>query len=307
MKKSLALLLFALCLLFPGLLSAGTAAPQPRLVAIGAPAVEILCALGLGDRLIARSSWETFPPSILSLPEIGSPYQPNLERLLLLKPDLVLLDGRLGPLAGQMERYGIKTLSVEAYNPSEVIPAVRRLAERFGSKERGEELIGDLLRIAETTKNITRHIPEEKKATGVMLTGLTDQFCVAPESGCTLLEDAGARNLAAGTGQPFPLISREWLVSRSPDFLLVPEKKSESSEHKREAFQRKFSRVMAGRGRILFMEEELTFGLRSFLGTCRLAAELYPGSVQPESFETMMNGFMNKYFFQCSGEEKAAP
>ena len=307
MKKSLAFLFLALCLLFPGLLPAGTAVPQPRLVAIGAPAVEILCALDLGDCLIARSSWEIFPPSILDLPEVGSPYQPNLERLLLLKPDLVLLDGRLGLLAGQMERYGIETLSVEAYNPGEVIPAVRRLAERFGCTERGEELVGDLLRIAEATKSITLCIPEEKKAAGVMLTGLADQFCVAPESGCTLLEDAGARNLAAGTGQPFPLISREWLVFRSPDFLLVPVKKSEDSEQKREAFRRKFSRVMAGQGRILFMEEELTFGLRSFLGTYRLAAELYPGAVQPDAFETMMNGFMNKYFSQASDEEKAAP
>ncbi|WP_458401076.1 ABC transporter substrate-binding protein [Mailhella sp.] len=307
MKKSLTLLFLTLCLLFPGILPAGTAAPQLRLVAIGAPAVEILCALGLGDRLIARSSWERFPPFILDLPEVGSPYQPNLERLLLLKPDLVLLDGRLGSLAVQMERYGIETLSLEAYNPNEVIPAVRRLAERFDCEERGEELIGDLLRIAKATKNIAGSIPEEQKASGIMLTGLADQFCVAPESGCTLLEDAGTRNLAAGTGQPFPLISREWLACRAPDFLLVPEKNSSSSERKREAFRRKFSQLLSGQRLILFMEEEQTFGLRSFLGSYRLATELYPGSVQPDAFETMMNGFMNKYFPQVSDEEKAAP
>ena len=306
MRKRFSLFLAALFLLLVGLSPSAPASGSPaRVVAIGAPAVEMLCALGLEDRLIARSSWETFPPSILDLPEVGSPYQPDLERLLLLKPDLVILDGRLGLLAGQMERCGIEVLPVEAYNPDEVVPAVRMLAARFDCRERGEELAGDLLRIAEATARIVRRVPEEERAAGLMFTGLFDMYCVAPESGCTLLENAGAVNLAAGMGQPFPLISLEWLAFHAPDFLLVPQKLSEGAERKREEAGRRLSRALSGRARLIFMEEELTFGLRSFLGALRLAAELYPELIRPDAVEAEQARFMNRYFPKAL--EKAVP
>ncbi|MBQ4326138.1 MAG: hypothetical protein IJC28_04420, partial [Mailhella sp.] len=57
--------LFALFLALPGLASAAPeAGHELRLIALGAPAVEMVCALGLEHRLAARSSWDSFPPSI---------------------------------------------------------------------------------------------------------------------------------------------------------------------------------------------------------------------------------------------------
>ena len=296
MKKSLAFLCLALCLLFPALLPAGTAVPQPRLVAIGAPAVEILCALGLEDRLIARSSWDSFPPAIQGLPDIGSPFQPNLERILSLRPDLILMDGRLGILAEQMKTCGIDVLPVNAYNPAEVIPAVASLSKRFGIEERGTLLAAELGSMRELVQERLAGLPEQERKRGFMLTGVADLFCVAPESGCTLLEDAGARNLAAGRGSPFPLLSRESLAFEKPDFLLVPIKSGDSAERQKRAFEQRIVAVLPGRSHAVFMEEGLTFGLRSFLGALQLAAELFPSRLGKEEADQRQSAFLKKFF-----------
>ena len=288
--------LFVLFLALPGLASAAPEAGRElRLITLGAPAVEIVCALGLEHRLAARSSWDSFPPSIQALPDIGTPYQPSLERILSLKPDLILLDSRLGTLPEQMRACGVEVLPVNAYNPAEVIPAVEALAKRLGVERRGDELAAELSALRDFVRERLAGLPEQERKGGFMLTSAADLFCVAPESGCTLLEEAGARNLAAGRGSPFPLLSLERLAAAKPDFLLVPTKAGQAVRQKA-AFERRIRSVLPEACRAIPLEEGHTFGLRSFLGMLELAAELYPARITPEEAQRRKSAFLEAFF-----------
>lgn len=278
-----------------------------RVIAIGAPSVEIVCALGLEDKLIARSSWDSFPHSILHLPDIGNPFQPDIERLASLKPDIVLMDSRLGSLSEHLERCGIEVLPVNAYNPSEIIPAVRNIAKFFKVEKRGSMLVAALCSIAGLVDTGLSGLSDHEKKKGLLFTGSSDLFCTAPESGCSLLEDAGASNLAAGMGHPFPLISQEVIQLAKPDFLLVPIKANTEADRQKSAFFKRMKTAIPKSCRVLFLEEGLTFGLRSFLGTLRLATELYPSRFQKGLFDQTEQAFLMTFFPRATTASTTRP
>jgi len=70
-------------------------APATRVVALYGGLNEILAGLGLTDRIVARTEADHEPAAIEHLPVIGTHMRPNLERILAVRPDLILqLAGR---------------------------------------------------------------------------------------------------------------------------------------------------------------------------------------------------------------------
>jgi iron complex transport system substrate-binding protein len=64
--------------------------PAKRIVALYGAFNEILAGMGVTDRIAARTEADDQPPAIAGLPVIGTHMRPNLERVLAVKPDLVL-------------------------------------------------------------------------------------------------------------------------------------------------------------------------------------------------------------------------
>ena len=292
-----------LCLLCTCLLSlhateagASRSDHERRLIALGAPAVELVCALGLTESLVARSVWDTFPPAVQTLPAVGDPFQPDVERILSLEPDLILTDGRFGRMAERMKPLGLEVFPVEGYHPSEVIPAIKRLAKRLDCEQKGAELVAELEALKGFVEGKLAGISSEERPSGIMLTDSRELFCVATESGNTFLEEAGAVNLASGLGNPFPLLSREWLAVQKLDFILVPVKERMDAQREIQALWKRLGMLLLPDCRVVTMEEGLTFGLRSFLGMLKLATELYPTRFEGKDFAEKKAAFMQAFF-----------
>lgn len=75
-------------------------APPQRIVSMIPSDTETVCALGACDRLVGVDALSDWPARVASLPRLGNANDPNLERLVALKPDLVLTDEYSG-LAGR--------------------------------------------------------------------------------------------------------------------------------------------------------------------------------------------------------------
>jgi iron complex transport system substrate-binding protein len=86
-----------------------------RVVSLSPSLTEIVHELGYGNRLIGRSSYCDFPPVILSITDVGSGANPDIDKIISLSPSLVLTTS---PLSGmdmfRMEQSGIKTLTIPA-------------------------------------------------------------------------------------------------------------------------------------------------------------------------------------------------
>ena len=68
-------------------------ADGPRIISLAPSTTEIVCAIGLEDNLVAVSTYCDYPPDVKNKEKAGSFSEPNLEKILSLKPDLILATG----------------------------------------------------------------------------------------------------------------------------------------------------------------------------------------------------------------------
>lgn len=124
--------------------------PPQRVVVAGIPLYsEILVALGQTDRIVGVASSSENPPEVAGLPEIGPVYQPNLEAILALEPDLVL--GASPTLREQLEALGIVVLSGGSYGMwisdiAGVLETIELVGKALGVEEKARPFIGSIAR-----------------------------------------------------------------------------------------------------------------------------------------------------------------
>jgi iron complex transport system substrate-binding protein len=88
------------------------AEPAHRIVSLAPHATELLFAAGAGDRIIGTAEYSDYPPAARAIPRIGSALYIDLERIIGLKPDLVVA-WRSGNLREPVER--LRTLGIPVY------------------------------------------------------------------------------------------------------------------------------------------------------------------------------------------------
>jgi iron complex transport system substrate-binding protein len=111
------------------------AADEPRRIISLVPATtEMLFAIGAGDRLAGVSNYDRFPPDVARLPKVGGLLDPDVERLLSLKPDLVIVYDTQADLKRQLERARIPMFGYVHRGLPDITDTMRALGERIGMK-----------------------------------------------------------------------------------------------------------------------------------------------------------------------------
>jgi iron complex transport system substrate-binding protein len=136
---SAALLLLALagCNRTPGLPPSGDAR---RIITLAPSLTETVFALGLGSRVVGVDSFSAWPAAVAALPRLGGLIDPNLERVVTLRPDLALLLPSEQVAAAKFASLGIATLIVPTETLDDVERSFTMIARRCGMPEAGTRL-----------------------------------------------------------------------------------------------------------------------------------------------------------------------
>ena len=111
-------------------------APAQRIVSLAPHLTELVFAAGAGDRLVAASDYSDFPPEAARLPRVASATGIDLERLLVLKPDLVLawrLDATAKAL-DRIESLGLPLAYLEPHRLEEIARALEVVGTLAGTQ-----------------------------------------------------------------------------------------------------------------------------------------------------------------------------
>lgn len=118
---------------------------HPRRIVSLIPALtEVLFAIGAGPQVAAVSSFDKYPPEIERLPRVGALVDPDLERILSLRPDLVLVYGSQGDLRTQLGRAKIPIFLYQHAALADVPATIRDLGARVGRREAADRLAADI-------------------------------------------------------------------------------------------------------------------------------------------------------------------
>ena len=101
----------------------------------------MLFAIGAGQQVVAVSSFDEYPPEVKNLERVGALLDPNLERILALKPDLVIVYGSQEDLIAQLKRAGIPDFSYRHAGLAGVTTTITQVGDRVGRSREAAALV----------------------------------------------------------------------------------------------------------------------------------------------------------------------
>lgn len=113
-----------------------------RVVSLIPAVTEMIFAMGEGARLAGVSDYDRYPPQVLTIARIGGLLDPNVEKILSLRPDLVVLYGTQQELKERLERTKVPYYSYEHRGLADITQTVRSVAARLGVSAAGDRLAG---------------------------------------------------------------------------------------------------------------------------------------------------------------------
>jgi iron complex transport system substrate-binding protein len=192
-----------------------------RVVALLPAAAEIVVALGAADRLVARTDYDTHP-ALVGLPSVGGGLTPSLERLALLRPDLVVTwpDNASRALVPHLRALGAEPLAVETETVEDVLWTACELGRRVGRLAAADSLV----RALRAELDAVRRAVEGRPPPSVLYVVWHDPPTVAGHGSFidALVGIAGGRNAFADARGLWPQVSLEAVVDRQPDVLVLP-------------------------------------------------------------------------------------
>ena len=123
----------------------GAQSTAPRRIVSLVPAVtEMLFAMDAGSRVVGVSSYDAFPPEVNRLAKVGALVDPDFERILSLRPDLVVVYGSQSELIGRLQRAGIASLPYRHAGLGDITRTIRDVGGRVGHAAEAERLARSL-------------------------------------------------------------------------------------------------------------------------------------------------------------------
>ena len=108
--------------------------PPQRIVSLLPSLTESVCALGKCSALVGVDRFSNWPKSIQELPKLGGMGDINIERIVQLKPDVVLLE-KASPVIARLNDLGIKTFALDIKSMGDEERALQKLDRVLGTSE----------------------------------------------------------------------------------------------------------------------------------------------------------------------------
>lgn len=206
---------------------AGAAAPQAdappprRVVSLNPSLTAIALALGAQDALVGVDDFSARQePGVASLPRVGGLYDPSLEAVVGLRPDLVMLvpSAEQRDFRARLEAVGIPLLALDPRTFDDVLRSIETLGARLGRADAARERV----RAIEARRaEVERSAAARPRVRLVLVLQRDPLFLVGAGSFIDeMVRSAGGENLAAALGEPYPRASLEWLLAEAPDLVL---------------------------------------------------------------------------------------
>jgi iron complex transport system substrate-binding protein len=194
-----------------------------RIVCIVPAVTEMLFAIGAGPQVAGVSSFERYPPEALTRPAVGALLDPDVERIISLRPDLVIAYGSQGDLRAQLARAKIPVFAYSHAGLADVTATLREIGRRTGHAAKAEQLAAAIERRIDAVRARTAARPRPRTLIVFGREALSLRGIYA--SGGVgfvhdIVEAAGGANVFADVAQQAIQASTEQILARRPDVVL---------------------------------------------------------------------------------------
>jgi iron complex transport system substrate-binding protein len=193
-----------------------------RLVSLAPSITETLFALGLGDEVVGDTDYCEYPPEARQKPHVGSILNPSLEKIVSLKPDLVIgsPEANRRETADQLARLRIPIYGVKARSLEETLRSIEDLGRVLGHEAAGRALAE---RLRQRVAAVERRAATRRHPRVLFVVWYRPLTTAGPHSFIDdVLRRAGGLPVTEDLEGEWPRISLEEALRRDPDVILFP-------------------------------------------------------------------------------------
>ena len=197
----------------------------PHRVVSHVPSItETLFALGLNERIVGVSDYCDYPGEAKLKPSVGNYFNPSIENIVALNPDLVLTDGHSQNIT-QLDELGITYLVIDPKDIDGIFKDIELLGKVTGTERKARKLIKDTQDSISQVLALVEDAPKFRVFYIIDATDLTLPWTAGPGSFIdTFITMAGGENIAAEAQGAWVKFSIEEIVSSDPEIIILPAK-----------------------------------------------------------------------------------
>jgi iron complex transport system substrate-binding protein len=186
-----------------------------RVVSLSPAMTEVIFAIGGADYLVGVTTYCDYPDSAKKIYKVGDFSNPSVERILSLKPDLVIVNiPEQRRIKEQLEKYGIRTFPTSPKSIDDIYKDIINIGRILKKEEGADSLV-------EYMKANIRDLGRKKRKTYI-------EICAQPLITIgrysylnELIEMAGGENIFGDLEKDYPVINQEQVIMRNPDIIIV--------------------------------------------------------------------------------------
>ena len=191
--------------------------PQ-RIVSLLPSLTETVCALGACARIVGTDRFSNSPTSVIALPKLGGLEDAQIERIVALRPDVVLATPS-ARVIDRLEALGLKVVVFESRTHADVQRSLRALGQLLGAAAEADKVWAGIERELDEA---AARVPAALRGQRVYFEIGATPYGAGPASfiGQTLGRLGMANAIAPGLG-PFPKLNPEYVVRAQPDIVMA--------------------------------------------------------------------------------------
>jgi iron complex transport system substrate-binding protein len=203
--------------------AATTVATPRRIVSLVPALTEMLFAIGAGPQVVAVSSFDEFPAEVKKLPRVGALLDPDTERILALRPDMVVVYGSQVDLQAQFARAKVRTFVYQHGGIETIFDSIGKLGAATGQGGNAARVVRDL---RAKLDDIRRRVGGRPRPRVLLVferqPKTLREIYVSGGQGFLheMLDIAGGQNVFADSARESVQPSTETILARAPEVIL---------------------------------------------------------------------------------------
>jgi iron complex transport system substrate-binding protein len=192
-------------------------APQ-RIVSLVPSVTESVCALGACKRLVGTDQFSNSPSEVIALPKLGGLEDAQIERIVSLKPDVVLAT-KSARVVDRLESLGVKVIVLQSDSHADVKRTLTLLAKLLNTPDQAERVWSHIER---DIRLAASRVPQALRGKKIYFEVAAEPYAAGTTSfiGQTLTR-LGMGNIVAPELGPFPKLNPEFIVRSQPDIIMA--------------------------------------------------------------------------------------
>jgi len=176
---------------------------------------EVIFTLGAQDDLAGVTTYCDYPDAARKLPKVGDFSNPSLERIVGLKPDLVIVNlPEQNRIKTELEQYKIQVFVTEPESLADIYRDITNLGGRIGRQRAADSLVAYMRKRIRPTGRKPKSVYIELSPRPLITIGRNNFLN-------EMVGMAGGKNIFDDLVRPYPAVNQEEVIKRDPEIIII--------------------------------------------------------------------------------------